>query len=53
MDILYDWPAGRVKVVMNDGADAGKTFLRVYESNKEYVIRKGKFAGCRRSYLGE
>lgn len=53
MDITYDRSAGRAKVVVNDGIDAGKTFLRLYEQKKEYMIREGEFAGCRRSYLGE
>ncbi|CAM9785617.1 unnamed protein product, partial [Sphacelaria rigidula] len=53
MYITYDRPAGRAKVVVNDGVDAGKTFLRLYQQKKEYMIREGEFAGCRRSYLGE
>lgn len=53
MDISYDRPAGLVKVVINGGADDSKTLLRLYKSNKEYMIRQGKFAGCRRGYLGE
>lgn len=53
MDIFYDRPAGRAKVIVHQGIDAGKVFLRLYESNEEYMVREGNFACCRRSYLGE
>lgn len=53
MDIAYDYVSGQAKVVVNNGLNAGKTFLRLYESKKEYVIRQGDYPSCRRSYLGE
>lgn len=53
MDIVYDSVAGRAKVVVKDGLNAGKTFLRLYGSNKEYMIREGDYPACRRSNLGE
>lgn len=53
MDISYDHVAGRAKVVVQDGIDAGRTFLRLYESKKEYIIREKEYPSCRRSYLGE
>lgn len=53
MDIAYDYAAGRAKVVVKEGLNSGKTFLRLYGSKKEYMIREGEFPSCRRSYLGE
>lgn len=53
MDIAYDYAAGRAKVVVKEGLNSGKTFIRLYGSNKEYMIREGEFPSCRRSYLGE
>lgn len=53
MDIAYDYVAGRAKVVVKEGLNDGKTFLRLYGSKKEYMIREGEFSSCRRSYLGE
>lgn len=53
MDIVYDNVAGRAKVVVREGLNAGKTFLRLYGSKKEYMIREGEYPACRRSYLGE
>lgn len=53
MDILYDQIAGRAKVVLNDGLDPRKTFLRLYESKSEYMIQEGEYPSCRRSYLGK
>ncbi len=35
------------------GLDAKKTFIRRYDLKREYKIREGKYAACRRSYLGE
>ena len=53
MDIFYDHAAGRAKVVVTEGLNAGKTFLRLYGLKKEYMIRTGEYPTCRRSYLGE
>lgn len=53
MDIAYDYAAGRAKVVVAEGLNTRKTFLRLYGLNKEYMIREGEFPSCRRSYLGE
>lgn len=53
MDVFYDSRAGRAKVVIHGGKDASTIFLRLYNSKKEYLIRGGGFAFCRRSYLGE
>lgn len=53
MDILYDRVAGRAKVVLNDGLNPRKTFLRLYESKSEYMIQEGEYPSCRRSYVGE
>lgn len=53
MDIAYDYVAGRAKVIVKEGLNSGKTFLRLYGSKKEYMIREGEFPSCRRSYLGE
>lgn len=53
MDILYDSVAGRAKVTVREGLNAGKTFLRLYGSKKEYMVRQGDYPACRRSYLGE
>jgi len=51
MDITYDHAAERAKVVVTEGLNAGKTFLRLYGSKKEYMIRTGEYPTCRRSYL--
>lgn len=53
MDIVYDNAGGRAKVVVREGYNAGKTFIRLYGSKKEYMIREGEYPTCRRSYLGE
>ncbi|CAM9274823.1 unnamed protein product [Ectocarpus sp. 4 AP-2014] len=53
MDVAYDRAAGRAKVVVTKGLNAGKTFLRLYGSKREYMIRDGEYPACRRSYLGE
>lgn len=53
MNVVYDRAAGRAKVVVTKGLNAGKTFLRLYGSKREYMIRDGEYPVCRRSYLGE
>ncbi|CAM9355217.1 unnamed protein product, partial [Hapterophycus canaliculatus] len=53
LDITYDNVAKRARVVVTKGHGAGKTFLRLYGSKKEYMIREGDYPTCRRSYLGE
>lgn len=53
VDVAYDRAAGRAKVVVTKGLNAGKTFLRLYGSKREYMIRDGEYPACRRSYLGE
>ncbi|CAM9950116.1 unnamed protein product [Ascophyllum nodosum] len=53
MRVWYDYVAGRAKVAVTEGLLAGKIFLRIYASKKEYMIRGGDYASCRRSYLGE
>lgn len=53
MAIAYDHAGGRAKVVVKEGINAGKTFLRLYGSKKEYMVREGDYPSCRRSYLGE
>lgn len=53
MDVVYDNAGGRAKVVVREGFNAGKTFLRLYGSKEEYMIREGDYPTCRRSYLGK
>lgn len=53
MDVVYDSADERAKVVVREGFNAGKTFLRLYGSKEEYMIREGEYPTCRRSYLGE
>lgn len=53
MILWYDHVAGRAKVVTTDDLHAGKTFLRMYDLKKDYMLRGGEYASCRRSYLGE
>ncbi|CAN0295808.1 unnamed protein product [Pylaiella littoralis] len=53
MDVVYDSVAGRAKVVVRQGLNAGKTFLRLYSSKEEYMIREGAYPACRRSNLGD
>lgn len=53
LDIAYDNVAERAKVVVTKGLGVGKTFLRLYGSKKEYMIRRGDYPACRRSYLGK
>lgn len=52
MDVWYDHTSQNVKIVVKDGSNINKTYLRLYGSKKEYVIRKGEYPSCRRSYLG-
>ncbi|CAM9559731.1 unnamed protein product [Scytosiphon promiscuus] len=53
LEIAYDNVAERAKIVVTKGLGAGKTFLRLYTLNMEYMIREGQYPACRRSYLGE
>ncbi|CAM9472755.1 unnamed protein product, partial [Discosporangium mesarthrocarpum] len=53
MELNYDFEQRRAKVVIREGLDAGKTYLRLYDAKREYMIREGDFPVCRRSYLGE
>lgn len=51
--IVYDsnTPAVYAKIVK--GYEAGRTYVRRYDLKKEYMVRGGQYAECRRSYLGE
>ena len=51
IEVWYDLPARKVKAVVHEGFDAGKTFLRRYDLKQEYVLREDEFAECRRAYL--
>lgn len=53
ISLWYDHVAGRAKVVMTDDLHTEKTFLRMYDFKKDYMLRGGEYASCRRSYLGE
>ncbi|CAM9450145.1 unnamed protein product, partial [Chrysoparadoxa australica] len=49
----YDYNAGQAKAIVVEGLDSGKTFIRRYDTKREYMIQGGDFPVCRRSYLGE
>ena len=53
MVVLYDYERKMVRCDVKEGNEAGKSFIRRYDQKREYAIRGGEFAECRRSYLGE
>ena len=53
IELWYDLPARKVKAVVHEGFEEGKTFLRRYDLKQEYVLRDDDFAECRRAYLSE
>lgn len=49
----YDFSAKRARVVAEMGIQAGFSFFKLYGQKREYAIRTGQYASCKRSYLGE
>lgn len=49
----YDYSAKRARVVADKGIQSGLTFYKLYSQKREYAIRTGQYASCKRSYLGE
>jgi hypothetical protein len=52
-EIWYDFPNLRAKVQSLDEEDAGKTWLRRYDENVEYVLKSKPFHQCQRAFLSE
>ncbi|CAM9626371.1 unnamed protein product [Phaeothamnion confervicola] len=53
MELHYDHPAGLAMAIITDGLEANKTYIRRYDQRREYMIRRGDWPICRRSYMGE
>lgn len=55
MEVWYDLANKRSKIVVHEGFEAGKTFLRRWDATPrmEYMWRDDEYAECRRAYLSE
>jgi hypothetical protein len=53
IQVAYDFEAQKVKAVVEQGYDEGKTFLRRYDNKSEFMVRGGEYPECQRAYLGE
>jgi len=53
IDVWIDYDKQLARVDVLKGHDASKSFLLLYSSNSEYMIRSGEFAACKRSFLTE
>ncbi|KAF0701595.1 Aste57867_7968 [Aphanomyces stellatus] len=53
MKIRYDYTQGLARADILAGYDKGKSYIRRYDSKREYKVRYGKYKNCERAYLGE
>ncbi|ETV98125.1 hypothetical protein H310_08869 [Aphanomyces invadans] len=53
MKIRYDYSQGLARADILAGFDKGKSYIRRYDTKKEYKVKYGKYANCERAYLGE
>jgi hypothetical protein len=53
IDVAYDYNSKKVKAVVEQGYNEGKTFLRRYDNRSEFMVRGGQYSECQRAYLGE
>ena len=51
--IYYDFQGKRAKANITVGYEAGVTYIRRYDLQKEYLVDEGPYPQCKRSYLGE
>ena len=49
----YDYIGQRAKISIEAGYEAAKSYLRRYDQNNEYMIRKPPIHDCKRSHLAE
>lgn len=53
VNVQYSLEVRKAKVEITEGYEAGKTYLRDYANELEYMIKGGEYPACQRSYLGE
>ena len=53
ISLYFDLPAKRAAITMIKGFETDKTYYRDYSSRQEYMVRSGKYPGCKRSPLRE
>mmetsp|Transcript_20015 Transcript_20015/g.28745 ORF Transcript_20015/g.28745 Transcript_20015/m.28745 type:complete len:214 (+) Transcript_20015:50-691(+) len=53
MKIFYDYVNKRARADIEAGYEAEKTYIRLYNDKKEYMVRGPPINDCSRAYLGE
>ncbi|KAG9406549.1 hypothetical protein AC1031_002868 [Aphanomyces cochlioides] len=53
MKIRYDFTQGLARADILAGYDNGKSYIRRYDTKKEYKVKYGQYKSCERAYLGE
>ncbi|OQR88438.1 hypothetical protein THRCLA_10329, partial [Thraustotheca clavata] len=53
MKIRYDYDKKVARADILAGFDKGKTYIRRYDTKKEYMVKYGEYKTCERAYLGE
>jgi len=51
--VHYDHTKKLARAEISAGYEAGRTYIRRYDTKREYMVKSGEFAECQRSYLGE
>lgn len=52
MRIQYDFAQRVAKAEMLRGYEANKTYVRRYDTKREYMVKHGQYKKCERAYLG-
>lgn len=53
MTVYYDYLQQRARADVEAGYEAQKTYIRLYDSKNEYMVRHPPISDCKRSYLGD
>ncbi|EQC40035.1 hypothetical protein SDRG_02692 [Saprolegnia diclina VS20] len=53
LKVRYDFDKKVARADILAGYDKGKTYIRRYDTKKEYMVKYGEYKKCERAYLGE